>query len=93
MLQKIFLICFTISFTVVYAADKNDTEELIVVGSYLESKELNANPVDIISSEDYQKLNITNIAEISKYLNVSSGSHFQTNALDGVDQGQIACHY
>ena len=87
MLQKIFLICFTISFTVVYAADKNDTEELIVVGSYLESKELNANPVDIISSEDYQKLNITNIAEISKYLNVSSGSHFQTNALDGVDQG------
>lgn len=47
-------------------------------------------PVDAISEEDYKNFNISNIAEISKYISSSSGSHFQANTLDGVDQGMAA---
>ena len=42
------------------------------------------------NSEEYDQLNITNVAEISKYLNISSGSRFQSNALEGVDQGMAS---
>ncbi|MCH2478919.1 MAG: TonB-dependent receptor, partial [Gammaproteobacteria bacterium] len=35
-------------------------------------------------------LNISTVGEISKYLASSAGSHFQSNTLDGVDQGMSA---
>jgi iron complex outermembrane receptor protein len=64
-----------------------DTEEIISVASYIESSEFNASPVDIISGEDFKNLRVSSVAELSKYLTIASGSNFQTNALDGVDQG------
>ena len=44
-------------------------------------------PVQVINENGFKNLSITSIGEISKYLNISSGSRFQTNALEGVDQG------
>ena len=64
-----------------------ETEEIISVASYLESNELNASPVDVISAEEFRNLRVSTVAELSKYLSIASGSNFQTNALDGVDQG------
>ena len=47
-------------------------------------------PIEVINKEDLENLNITQLAEISKYLNISSGSRFQTNALEGTDQGMTS---
>ena len=70
------------------AAD--NIEELVVTGTMIKDAENDLSPVQVISKEDYENLNITNIAEISKYLNISSGSRFQSNALAGVDQGMAS---
>lgn len=70
------------------AAD--NIEELVVTGTMIKDAENDLSPVQVISKEDYENLNITNIAEISKYLNISSGSRFQSNALSGVDQGMAS---
>ena len=67
-----------------------EIEEVVITGSLLKDTELDASPVEQISSEDFDKFNINNIAEISKFLNSSSGSRFQTNALEGVDQGMAS---
>ena len=64
-------------------------EEITVIGSYID-KESDSNPVEVIDEAKYRNLNITNIGEISKYLSISAGSHFQTNTLGGVDQGMSA---
>ena len=65
----------------------NEIEEIVVTGTILKNAESDLSPVQLINENDYKNFNITNIGEISKYLNVSSGSRFQTNALEGVDQG------
>ena len=82
-----FLPAILIYFSAINFVLASETEEVISVASYIESSELNASPVDIISSEEFKDLRVSTVAELSKYLSVSSGSHFQTNALDGVDQG------
>ncbi len=71
----------------------NDVEEIIVTGSILKNSENDMSPVQVINENDFKNLNITNIGEISKYLNISSGSRFQTNALEGVDQGMSSITY
>ena len=65
----------------------DEIEEIVVTGTLLKDAESDLSPVQLINENDYKNFNITNIGEISKYLNVSSGSRFQTNALEGVDQG------
>ena len=70
----------------------NEIEEIISVGSYIESTEANASPVDVISNEEFKQLRVSTVAEISKYLSVASGSHFQTNALDG-GRPRNGCHH
>ena len=65
----------------------NEIEEIVITGTLLKDAESDLSPVQLINENDYKNFNITNIGEISKYLNVSSGSRFQTNALEGVDQG------
>ena len=62
-------------------------EEVITTGSLLHSPDEDSSPIDIISEENLKDLNILTIGEISKYIASSSGSHFQTNSLDGTDQG------
>ena len=82
-----FLPVFFTYFLVINVVLADETEEIISVASYIGSSELNASPVDIISSQEFKNLRVSTVAELSKYLSVASGSHFQTNALDGVDQG------
>ena len=65
----------------------NEIEEVIVTGSHIAVSNEQSSPVEIISSADLENLNVSTVAEISKYLSSSSVSHFQTNAMDGVDQG------
>ena len=65
----------------------NEIEEIVVTGTLIKDSESDLSPVQLINENNYKNFNITNIGEISKYLNVSSGSRFQTNALEGVDQG------
>ena len=81
-LRTFFIFSFVINF--IFA---QETEEIISVASYLESSESNASPVDLISAEEFKNLRVSTVAELSKYLSIASGSNFQTNALDGVDQG------
>jgi len=81
-LRTFFIFSFVVNF--LFA---QETEEIISVASYIESSELNASPVDIISGEEFKNLRVSTVAELSKYLTIASGSNFQTNALDGVDQG------
>ena len=84
------LVLLTALFVSVSTLHSEEIEEVIVTGSLLKDPELDASPVEQISSEDFDKFNINNIAEISKFLNSSSGSRFQTNALEGVDQGMAS---
>ena len=63
----------------------DDIEEVVITGSYIGDEGANLTPTEIIQKEDYLNLNITNIAEISKYLSSASGSNFQANTLGGID--------
>ena len=67
-----------------------DVEEVITIGSYLGGDRSDLLPTEIIQKDDYSDLNITNIAEISKYLSSASGSNFQANTLGGIDQGMAS---
>ena len=62
-------------------------EELVVTGSYLKDKTLESSPVDVLFAADLENLNISSLAEIGKYIHTSSGSHFQSDSLEGTDQG------
>ena len=64
-------------------------EEITVTGSYIGSQSGKIS-VEVIDETKFNNLNISTIGEISKYLASSSGSHFQSNTLDGVDQGMSA---
>ena len=79
---RVFLLLFFSIFVVT-----QEVEEVITTGSLIKDVEADSSPVELITKNDFDNLNINNVAEISKYLTSSSGSHFQTNALDGVDQG------
>ena len=68
----------------------SNVEEIVTTGSLINNTEKDTSPVNVITKEDFENLNISNFAEISKYLTSSSGSHFQTNALEGVDQGMAS---
>ena len=48
----------------------DEIEEIISVGSHIESREANASPVDVISNEEFKQLRVSTVAEISKYLSV-----------------------
>ena len=81
---KITIFSFLIFSLFIYS---NEIEEVVVTGTLLKDAESYLSPVQVISESNFKNFNITNIGEISKYLNISSGSRFQTNALEGVDQG------
>ena len=64
-----------------------DIEEIIVTGVL--QTEVNENSVSakVLDNDFLDSIDINTFSEISKYLSSSSGSRFQTNSLDGVDQG------
>ena len=82
MYVRVFLLLFSSFFVF-----SEDVEEIITTGSLIKDVEADSSPIELITKRDFEKLNINNVAEISKYLSSSSGSHFQANTLDGVDQG------
>ncbi len=85
-MNKIFLLAIIFFSIGIYA---QEIEEISVTGSYIgtEAEKLS---IQVIDQSDYNNLNITTVGEISKYLASSSGSHFQSNTLDGIDQGMSA---
>ena len=62
-------------------------EEVVVTGSHNKNLEQDSDPLQIFTQKDYKNFNTANIAEISQHIPSSSGSHFQSNNLDGFDQG------
>ena len=80
---------FLILFIFISYLESTDIEEIIVTGSLINNSELDSSPIEIITQENFENLNISTIAEISKYITASSGSHFQANTLDGVDLSLI----
>ena len=83
---KLFLLIL-ISFSIF---SNEEIEEVITTGTLLKESESKFSPVEIITAEKFDEIGVSTIAEISKYLSASSGSHFQTNTMDGVDQGMSA---
>ena len=68
----------------------SNIEEVVATGSIIKNSEVDSSPVDVITKEGFENFNISSFAEISKYITSASGSHFQTNALEGVDQGMAS---
>ncbi|MEK9650517.1 MAG: TonB-dependent receptor [Gammaproteobacteria bacterium] len=84
MYRFLFLLTLALSHLSLYATED---EEIIIIGSYIESKDREASPVDLVDRDSFLTTRVTTLGQINKYLTVSSGSHFQSNTLDGVDQG------
>ena len=63
--QNYFLSLFFICIPSILLA--SEVEEVISIGSYIESKEANTSPVDVISNEEFKQLRVSSVAEISKY--------------------------
>ena len=68
----------------------SNIEEVVTTGSIIKNSEVDSSPVDVVTKEGFENFNISSFAEISKYITSASGSHFQTNALEGVDQGMAS---
>ena len=65
-------------------------EEIVVTGSYIKNTDNELSPIETFSRDDYLKFNTMSLSEISRYVPSISGSHFQTNSMDGEDQGMSA---
>jgi iron complex outermembrane receptor protein len=89
-MNKKYILSLLTPFLFLFQFIEADIEEVVVTGSLIKVLEDDSSPIEVITSEEYDQLNITNVAEISKYLNISSGSRFQSNALEGVDQGMAS---
>lgn len=85
-MAKLYFISFFILVSTIVSAE-SEIEDLIVTGSFIKKNSQGPLPLESINNDEYRKLNISNIAEINKYISSSSGSHFQSNNLDGFDQG------
>ena len=89
-MNKKYILSLLTPFLFLFQFIEADIEEVVITGSLIKVLEDDSSPIEVITSEEYDQLNITNVAEISKYLNISSGSRFQSNALEGVDQGMAS---
>ena len=78
------LLLFLLNSSISLVAD--EIEEIKVTGSYIGSRS-NDIGTEVIDQSDFNNLNVTTVGEISKYLASAAGAHFQSNTLDGVDQG------
>ena len=65
-------------------------EEIVVTGSYIKNTDNELSPIETFSRDDFLKFNTMTLSEISRYVPSISGSHFQTNSMDGEDQGMSA---
>ena len=81
-LSKLFLVLASLPIL-----GNQNIEEVIITGSITKKSEQDSNPLQVITQKDYKNFNVSNIGEIAKHLPSASGSHFQSNNLDGFDQG------
>ena len=81
-----FLFYSLIFFSAFFSAE----EEIVVTGSYIKNTDNELSPIEVFSKDDYLKFNTMSLSEISRYVPSISGSHFQTNSMDGEDQGMSA---
>lgn len=89
-IKRLYSLSLILLLTECLYGDEKGIEEVVVTGTLLSADSKNISPTEIITEDDYRSFNITNLAELSKYLNVSSGSRFQSNTLGGVDQGMAS---
>jgi len=73
-----------------FSAFLSAEEEIVVTGSYIKNTDNELSPIETFSRDDYLKFNTMSLSEISRYVPSISGSHFQTNTMDGEDQGMSA---
>ena len=73
-----------------FSAFSSAEEEIVVTGSYIKNSDNELSPIETFSRDDYLKFNTMSLSEISRYVPSISGSHFQTNSMDGEDQGMSA---
>lgn len=73
-----------------FSAFLSAEEEIVVTGSYIKNTDNELSPIETFSRDDYLKFNTMSLSEISRYIPSISGSHFQTNSMDGEDQGMSA---
>ena len=73
-----------------FSAFLSGEEEIVVTGSYIKNTDNELSPIETFSRDDYLKFNTMSLSEISRYVPSISGSHFQTNSMDGEDQGMSA---
>ena len=73
-----------------FSAFLSAEEEIVVTGSYIKNTDNELSPIETFSKDDYLKFNTMSLSEISRYIPSISGSHFQTNSMDGEDQGMSA---
>jgi len=81
------LLLSSFCFLIIDISSEDQFEEIVVTGSLLQKDNRDYSAVDFLSKEDLQDMNLLTIGELSKYIAASTGSQFQTNALDGTDQG------
>ena len=82
-MRFLFLILSFLSFN----SFTQDIEEIIVTGVLQTKVNENSVSAKVLDKGFLSSIDISSFSEISKYLSSSSGSRFQTNSLDGVDQG------
>ncbi len=73
-----------------FSAFLSAEEEIVVTGSYIKNTDNELSPIETFSKDDYLKFNTMSLSEISRYIPSIYGSHFQTNSMDGEDQGMSA---
>ena len=86
--MKFKLIIFTsYCFAFLNLVSETQIEEIVTTGSFLKSANEDYSFIETINKESLDDMNLLTIGEISKYISSSTGSQFQTNTLDGTDQG------
>ena len=86
--MKFKLIIFTSHcFAFLNLVSETQIEEIVTTGSFLKSANEDYSFIETINKESLDDMNLLTIGEISKYISSSTGSQFQTNTLDGTDQG------
>ena len=67
-LKKILILMVVTNTVFIYA---DSIEEIVVTGSLIKDQSDTILPAEIITEDEYKNYNITSVAEISKYLNLS----------------------
>ena len=71
LMSKKYILSFLTSFIFLFQLIEADIEEVVVTGSLIKVLEDDSSPIEVITSKEYDQLNITNVDEIINNLNIS----------------------